>query len=49
MSLDIKGKIILITGASSGIDIAEIKILPTMQASCNHLHKTGEATKSLFD
>jgi len=31
------------------VDIAEIIIFPTAQASCNHLAKTGEKAKSLFD
>lgn len=31
------------------VDVAEITILPTAQASANHLHKTGQAVKSLFD
>jgi len=30
------------------VDVAEMVIFPTAQASCNHLHKTGEESKNLF-
>lgn len=31
------------------VDVAEMIIMPTSQASSNHLHKAGEKTKSVFD
>ena len=31
------------------VDISEIVVLPTVQASCNHVHKIGSENKSLFD
>ncbi|PIQ42366.1 MAG: hypothetical protein COV52_05275 [Gammaproteobacteria bacterium CG11_big_fil_rev_8_21_14_0_20_46_22] len=31
------------------VDVSEMKIFPTAQASCNHLHKSGVKPASLFD
>ncbi len=31
------------------VDVTEMIIMPTSQASCNHLHKTGEKVKGIFD
>ncbi len=31
------------------VDVAEMVIYPTCQASCNHIHKNGEATRGIFD
>jgi hypothetical protein len=46
---DIADAVIYCASRPEHVDVSEMIVMPTIQASANHVHKPGPAAKGLFD